>query len=450
MVTLYPYQQTGVEFLRKHRRAILGDEMGLGKTAQVLTALPTGRTVTSLATGRKVVLGPNPRTVVVCPASVRHVWANEAALWRPDLTVDVVETGKHAPTSADLTVISYDLFGRVRLPRPATIVCDEAHYLQSRNSRRTAAVYFGAGEAQARSAIRLWLLTGTPLWSRPRSLFPLLHLCAGTTLGRYTNYHRYAVQFCAGATVRRPRRGGFKNVFDDTGASNLEELRELLGPYLLRRLKADVLDELPGKTRQFIPINSKLSKAERELDALDFDSLGDNGLPPGPIATAVKETALLKVGSVAAHVRDVLANEDKVVVFAWNRAVMDALETALHDEYGVARIDGSTPAKSRPATIRSFQENTSASANRPRVFLGQTVAAGTGITLTAARVVVFAQPDWTPANLLQAEDRVHRIGQPDNVLVHYLVTRGSIEETMLSKVRDKLDTSGEVLGEERR
>ena len=427
---LYPFQQTGVEFLRRMPRAILADEMGLGKTAQVLSALD------------------GQRALVVCPASVRNVWSDEVTKWRPNLSVDVVESGKHRASGADITVISYDLFGKVQLKRPATIVCDEAHYLQSRNSRRTRSVYYGAGEAGSDRSPRLWLLTGTPLWSRPRSLFPLLHLCAGTTLGRYKDYHAYAVAFCNGRMVRRPRRGGaWSNVFDDTGASNLDKLHDLVAPYMVRRLKADVLADLPSKTRQFIPINSGLSKAEKDLGALDLDSLGDNGLPPGPIATAVKETALRKVGLALSHLHDVLANENKVVVFAWNLAVLDALQSGLA-EYGTVRIDGSTSPADRAAAVRLFQDTHSIA--NPRVFLGQTAAAGTGLTLTAARVAVFVQPDWTPATLLQAEDRIHRIGQDYPVLIQHLVTVGSVEETMLAKVRDKLDAASTVLREERR
>lgn len=409
--------------------------MGLGKTAQVLSAL-------------------HPQllpAVVVCPASVRQVWLDELAKWRPELTGAVYTSGYDAPQHlADLHVISYDLLGKVKLPRPKLLVCDEAHYLQGRDTRRTKIVTAGVGVTPTAASPRLWMLTGTPLWSRPRSLYPLLNLCAGGSIGSTHDYRAYAVRYCNGRMVRRPQRGGsWRQVFDDSGASNLDELHELLRPYMLRRLKAEVLD-LPNKTRQLVPFYTGLSKAEMDLrDELDLDSLGDNGLPPGPIATAVKDTAMRKVGAAVAHLHDVLANEHKVVVFAWNIEVLDALQDALGPTYGVARIDGSVSAQDRAAAVDRFQSREGV-ANPPRVFLGQIAAAGTGITLTAASVAVFVQPEWTPANLLQAEDRVHRIGQDKPVLIQYLVTRDSIEETMLAKAREKLDDAAAILKESRR
>lgn len=406
---LHPFQLEGREALRANRRFVLGDEMGLGKSAQVLAALDADRLP----------------AVVICPASVRLVWVDEIAKWRPGLSVDVVETGKHKPAGADVTVISYDLFGRVRLPRPRLIVCDEAHYLQSKDSRRTRTVVAAAGNATDPTCLPVWLLTGTPIWSRPRSLFPLLVLC-GLWPGGYWDY----AQHHCGASAR--------NSWDDSGATNIEELRARFAPRLLRRLKADVLAELPEKTRQVVKVSAGLSAAELEISPLDRASVRPGAMPAGPIATAVRETAMLKLPECLAHLRLLLESETKLVVFAWNRDVLDGLEAGL-GSYGVARIDGSTTSDARREAVHQFQTGS------PRVFLGQTVAAGTGLTLTASRVAVFVQPDWTPANLLQAEDRIHRIGQRYPVLVQYLVTRGSIEENMLAAVLKKAAVARRVV-----
>lgn len=408
-MNLYPFQVEGRDALHANRRFLLADEMGLGKSAQVLAALDQGTLP----------------AVVVCPASVRFVWADEVAKWRPELSVDVIASGKQAPAGADITVISYELFGRVRLRRPATLICDEAHYLQGRDTRRTRTVAGAAGKATDPDGLRVWLLTGTPIWSRPRSLFPLL-VVLGLWRGTYWEFAR---EFC-GATMA--------NGWDDTEATNLAGLRALLAPALLRRLKADVLDQLPDKVRQVVKVAGRLSDAEIEVGPFDPSNVRGGWIPPGPIATAIRETAMARLPETLAHLRLLLETEDKLVVFAWNRDVLDGLAAGL-DSYGLVRLDGATPLDARAAAVHDFQNG------RPRVFLGQTVAAGTGVTLTAARVAVFAQPDWTPANLLQAEDRVHRIGQRDAVLVQYLVTRGSIEERMLASVLKKARIAGEIV-----
>ncbi len=416
MLPLYPFQKDGRRALRAHPRFILADEMGLGKTVQVLAAL-------------RADFLP---VVVICPASVRLVWADEVAKWRPELSVDVITHGKQKATGADITVTSYELFGKVKTPKPNTVVCDEAHYLQNKDSQRTRRISTAVGAASGSDAMRVWLLTGTPLWSRPRSLYPLLYIT-----GAYLKpYHGYATQFCDAGQKYIP---GVGYAWDDSGASNLDELAEVVAPFMLRRLKADVLKELPEKQRQVIKTNTGLSHAEKDVKDFDPASVAEGTIPPGPIATAIRETALLKVPAVVDHVKMVLTSERKVVLFAWNRDVMDDLAAALAP-YGVARVDGNVTLPKRWAAVKAFQNNP-----RTRIFLGQTVAAGTGLTLTAANTVIFAQPDWTPANILQAEDRVHRISQTKKVLVQYLITRGSIEESMLSNVLSKMSIATAVL-----
>jgi len=413
MPDLYPFQVEGARFLRQHHRCILGDQMGLGKTPQALRALTADHFP----------------VVVVCPASVRNVWKQEAAIWRTRASVQVITNGRQEYNGSAITVISFALLGKVKMPRPKTMIVDEAHYCQSRLSTRTKTVWSSS------KGINLWLLTGTPMWSRPRSIYPLL-----TMVGAWKHsYHEFAVKFCNGGYVTKPVYGrGYVRVWDDSGASNLDELADISRQLLLRRLKADVLDDLPAKTRQVITVNHRLSDEEKKVGLFDFNTLKGGRIPPGPIATAIRETASWKLKSINDHIETILKSETKIIVFAWNRIIMDQIQQA-NLNYGVSRIDGSTKDADREDAVREFQSG------RNRIFLGNIAAAGTGITLTAASVVFFAQSTWTPAELSQAEDRAHRIGQRDNVTVQYMVTEGSIEQNMLMTVLAKMKIAEKVL-----
>jgi SNF2 family DNA or RNA helicase len=312
MMKLYKYQEEGVDFLRANTRCILGDQMGLGKTPQALMALEPD----------------DYPVVVVCPASVRMVWQQEAEKWLNGVSTQAIRTGKDIVTGADITIISYSLFGTITLKRPQTLIVDEAHYCQSRSTLRTQRI------AAASKGLTLWLLTGTPMWSRPRSLYPLLAMVGGWK----KTYKEFAMKFCAGGYMMKPIRGrGMTRVWDDSGSSNLGELALLVQPYILRRLKSDVLKELPPKTRQIITVKHRLSKEEKEMSGFDFKSLEGGVIPAGPIATAVKETALWKMKSINQHIVDLMESVDKIIVFAWNREVMTRIQNA-NKRYGLSLI----------------------------------------------------------------------------------------------------------------
>lgn len=374
--------------------------MGLGKTACVLVALRE----------RHLPL------LVVCPASVRMVWEAEVAKWRPDLSVVVIANGKQKPVPADITVVSYELSHRVKMATPAVVVFDELHYLQNRNARRTK-----WAAAAVEVVGRCWMLSGTPMFRSPRSLWAPMGMLGLLPPKYLSSYERYAYTFCGAYFLRAQRR------FDDRGASNLPHLRRLLEPGMFR-VEKSVL-RLPPKVRQVVRLNAQVSDAEHGLTLRD---LKKRNLVAGPVATAIKDTGLLKVQAAVAHIKDLLQVEDKLVLFAWNTDVLDALARELHG-YGVAMIDGRTSDSNRRAAVAGFQEGPA------RVFLGQIVAAGTGLTLTKASVAVFVQQDWTATTCLQAEDRVHRISQERPVLIQYMVTKGSIEENQVIGMVEQMD-----------
>jgi SWI/SNF-related matrix-associated actin-dependent regulator 1 of chromatin subfamily A len=256
-----------------------------------------------------------------------------------------------------------------------------------------------------------------------------------------------------------------KNRFgwDMDGASNLDELQnKLRESFMIRRLKKDVLLELPDKLRQIIALpenglasviksenlkikewEAALEAAQSRLDALD----GQEDTPE--YADAVRalnsavqaafaemsklrhDTALAKAPYVAEHVKGLLEEVDKIVVMAHHHDVVDILMDALAD-YTPVRLTGRDSISNKDAAVQAFQNDP-----KTRVFVGSILAAGVGLTLTAASTVVFAEMDWVPGNMSQAEDRLHRIGQKDSVLVQHVVVDGSLDARMAQILVEK-------------
>jgi SWI/SNF-related matrix-associated actin-dependent regulator 1 of chromatin subfamily A len=213
---------------------------------------------------------------------------------------------------------------------------------------------------------------------------------------------------------------------------------------MIRRLKKDVLTELPDKTRQVVEISSQgyekvLAKEQKRLsgykDQVKGLSLGVTDF--SEVARIRHETALAKVPAVVKHLKDLLEEQSKVVCFAWHRDVIEKINEAFKNSVVVT---GATPLKKRQEYIDRFQ----ADSNCCNLFIGNIMAAGTGITLTASSCVVFAELDWVPGNIAQAEDRCHRVGQSDNVLVQHVVLERSIDAyiaKMLVQKQEVIDTA---------
>jgi SWI/SNF-related matrix-associated actin-dependent regulator 1 of chromatin subfamily A len=394
MPGLRDYQRAALaRMLGEPERAdwMLADEPGLGKTA---TALSWLKAIDALG------------VLVVCPASLRLNWRREAAQWwdgwEPALGWEVR---------------SYEELVRdVRKLAPVeAVVFDESHYLKNPAAARTKAAF------QVRAARRLFL-TGTPVVNRPMDLWPTLHF-----LGLAGSRVDYGRRFCDGHLRRVYAKGGARTVWDFSGASDLEGLAALLAPVMIRRTKAEVLTELPPKTRQVVELS--VSGARRTVSTGMREALetwekwsGEQAFAPMPPALLTElarirlEDGLAKLPAVVSYLRDVvLEEEEKAVVFAWHREVLERLAEELPD---AVLLYGGMSDGAKDAAVRGFQEGGA------RVFCGQIQAAGTGLTLTAARTVVFAELDWVPGNMTQAEDRCHRLGQRDAVRVIHLVAEG--------------------------
>ena len=448
-----PFQRAGIAFGMGRDNVLIGDEMGLGKTIQAIGLINASEA---------------KRVLVVCPASLRLNWRNELAKW---LTVERtigIAIGKSYPADADIVIINYDIIhphaDALRAEEWDIMIADEVHYCKNEKARRT---QYTLGYTKAERKNGKWedvvkvapipakkrvFLTGTPIANRPIELWPIVN-----ALGAFDNFWGYAKRYCA---AYKGRYG-----WDMTGSSNLSELQEKLRTeVMVRRLKKDVLTDLPAKVRQVIeiPANGATAHVTAERDAWDAweDRIVDlrvavelakasddpadydhavaalrEGLKAafGEMSKLRHETAVAKIPHIVDHLKEALESTDKVVVMAHHHSVVDGLRAAL-DEADIQHVSltGADSLTARQAAVEAFQGDPTV-----QVFIGSIQAAGVGITLTAASHVIFAELDWVPANLSQAEDRCHRIGQTNSVLIQHLVLEGSLDAVMAKKIVEK-------------
>jgi SWI/SNF-related matrix-associated actin-dependent regulator 1 of chromatin subfamily A len=275
-------------------------------------------------------------------------------------------------------------------------------------------------------------LTGTPILNRPAEIFALLQALDPQT---WRSKSKFEKRYCAAAMTRWG--------WDASGASNLDELQQKLrSTIMIRRKKADVLKELPAKRRQVVilPSDSRemktILKEQKELleglelDGELLDNLNSQVGHFSELSALRKMIAMAKLPSVIDYLDNMIEEGiKKIVVFAHHHDVVDALM----DHYGAnaVRLDGRMNIDQKQQSIDAFQ-NTDV-----QIFVASIKAAGVGITLTAASHCVFAEISWTPADLSQAEDRLHRIGQLNSVSVQHLIVDGSLDAYMIETIIQK-------------
>lgn len=431
---LFRHQLEGIDFLlrpRPYRGALLADDMGLGKTRQALIAAHDAH--------------PQGRILVVCPASLKLNWEREihAVLGAQDVSI----LGRDEGLSR-WTIVNYDrlrshqnaLFGEDW----ACVIVDEAHYLKNRHSQRSLLVLGGDHRPRKRGKLpagrirglveraeRVILLTGTPITNRPLDLFPLLR-AIGHPLG--DDLMRYALRYCAAFQTEWG--------WDMGGASHLDELHAKLADVLLRRGKDEVLD-LPPKLRTYMPVEVDLVAYRQVwLDYVQRLAKRKRRMPRAMLLAEVAKlrhaAALAKIPAAIAHVEAVLEAGEKVIVFTCHTAVVEALMTRFGPE--AVRLTGEDGAAQRQAAVDAFQTEPGV-----RIFVGNLVAAGIGVSLTAATQVLFVDYSFVPAEHLQAEDRPYRIGQPNAVTVTYLSALGTLDEEIERLLAQKLAVVSEAI-----
>eukprot|EP01135_Chromosphaera_perkinsii_P011895 Nk52_evm12s2531 gene=Nk52_evmTU12s2531 len=414
-------------------RLLIGDEMGLGKTVEALSIAKYYQCDWPL--------------LVLCPGSLRLTWSCEIQKWLDidEDDIQVVMTGKTPISqSHQIVIFPYSLLMKYIAEDFAHFTCivaDECHFLKSKDAKRTKMALPILNRSK-----RAVLLSGTPSISRPIELHTLIQAVMRTNvLGSHT---AYAMRYCRAVQTAYG--------WDTNGNSCLAELNLILNHCMMvRRLKEDVLTELPEKVRQCIQVSvlskfkdsctrkKKAISKEGALSARDFTEMGGGGGFDNRrkmITELYKEAGEAKIPEVKAYLEVLMETRDqKVIVFAHHHEVIDAITEHLdakNCEY--ISITGKTDAGKRQAMCDRFQEQP----NCRFAVLG-IKAAGVGLTLTAASVVVFAELWWNAGDLVQAEDRAHRIGQRSCVNVKYILGKGTFDMSMWDIIQRKIDVVGQ-------
>lgn len=410
-LALYPFQEAGVAFLEAAGGcALVGDQMGLGKTVQALAWL--------------AMHGELRPAMVVVPSIVATNWEREARRWLPDDAEHVyrVRGGKDAvPAGTTVTVISYDLLWRRPkdfhgVSSPKVVIADECQYVKNFKTKRTQAVL----DLLERSKARFIALSGTPVLNRPSEFFTALKALRPS---RFRWWKAYTERYCGGHQTRFGYECG--------GATNTDELASELRDLMVRRLKSQVLKELPPKTRTdiWIDMDSKERALYRRAVTASYAGSGDH---LAAITAARKAVGSIKARHAVQWVQEYRDQGVPLVLFAHHRHVLDEIEEGCGAiGINVSRIDGTTPQERRGSIVDRFQDG------RVDVVLISIQAGSTGITLTRASDVLMVERSWTPAVEEQAEDRTHRIGQERAVQVRYLMLRKTIDDDMDRLLNDK-------------
>jgi len=390
------------------------------------------------------------KILVVCPAVARYHWAREVQRWfdqDADIKVVTSKLSKH-PALADIVIVSHDLLVSADTHTALLgeswdlLVIDEAHFLKSRGAKRTKAVYGSrcdlSGRALAAQAKRVWVLTGTPapnhageLWTHLRALYPsAIPGVNGTPMGE----NEFISQYCR--TAATPWG------LQVQGSKNMGALRTKMDGFFLRRLKKNVLTDLPAVTVGALPISLKRADGQGMNKVLSqypdaahlaeaAKTLTEDGLldflraNAAELATYRRHTGLLKLPVCLEWLKTEMGSTDKkFIVFAIHHAVIDGIVDHMA-AFNPVKIDGRDSARDRDNAEQKFTHDP-----RCKLFVGQITAAGTAITLTVASDVVFFEADWTPSNNYQALSRAHRFTQTRGVVARFLTLHNSIDDTI--------------------
>lgn len=434
-------QKEGIKFLLGRNGAILADGMGSGKTFQSVIA--------SIESGAKKIL-------IVCPTSTKINWKRELNFLGEE-DVAIINGNKYE--SAKYTIINYDILKNFHtlknektdgLPPNRELVeskfdlciIDEAHYLKNHKSIRGAimrelCVDYGID--------KVWLLTGTPVANRPMDFYNLLTLIKSPIV---KNWNYYVTRYCEGKQIRVKSKGGkTRKIWLTDGASNLEELSMKTRNILLRRLTNEFSD-MPEKV--VTPLYYDMTKNQES----EYKSLWDDYLleresqkKKGEVQKELVELSLLRkyiametIPKTIELVDNIISEGNKVVIFTC--FTEELLTLSEHYDKKCVIHYGEMSNNEKQESVDRFQKE-----GGPMVFIGNIMSAGVGITLTKANYMVFNSFDWVPGNIEQAEFRIYRIGQKNDVKIYYNLFNDTITTRMWETIKYKQNIINKILND---
>jgi SWI/SNF-related matrix-associated actin-dependent regulator 1 of chromatin subfamily A len=424
------HQKIAIEKLLANDKFILADDMGLGKT--------TSAVIASLESKARKIL-------IVCPASLKINWEREIKNYS-DRKVLIVE-GRKWGSTFDYYIINYDIIKNYHTTDKSEdsddykllvnanfdlAIVDEAHYISNSTANRTRLL-----NDVLETIPKVWLLTGTPMTSRPINYFNLLKIVESPLT---LNWQTYVRRYCKGFQFSV----GNRRVWNTSGASNLDELRERTKNVVLRRMKTDILD-LPEKivTPVFVELTSKMYDEELE----EFTRISNDKKDDETISVTLNR--LMKIRQLISYekipytcelIDKCLEQGKKVIILTNFTMTLDML----HEKYkkNSVTLDGRMSKDKRQDSVDRFQND-----DKIKIFIGNIKAAGVGITLTAAEVVIMNDLSFVPADHSQGEDRAYRYGQKNSVLVYYPVFENTIEKVIYNILQKKKNVIDQVMGD---
>lgn len=421
---LYPFQAAGVEAItrqfRMGRKAVLlAEQQGLGKSFE------------SIAVANEMGF---ENLLVVCPASLRLNWVNELSKWHM-INSDAIPilSGKDGFDLDRSVVTSYELIDNVMGYNPDFIIIDECHRIKSLTARRTQKI-LGNNRKNIKGlvdkAAPVILLSGTPAPNgKPHELWPILYKLAGGVIG-YLRYFSFIKKYCSWADTGQEIliTGASKNTSDELS------VRLRGSGFMIRRLKADVLADLPAKRFKLVvfPADARLCNIIEKEQEFSAEEIIKHGVPLGSALPELRrEMGIAKVPQSVDYIKLLLeGGDEKVVVFAHHRQVVEELTQHLSN-FNPGIIYGGISSVQKQKTVERFQTDLSM-----RVIIGNE-AMEEGLTLTASNILVSVEPEWVPAKEMQRADRLHRIGQTKTVEIHILVVERSIDARILGSATYK-------------
>jgi hypothetical protein len=404
----------------------------------IVTHNTTSAVIGALESGAKKIL-------IVCPASLKINWQREIKNYS-DRKVLIVE-GRKWGSTFDFYIINYDIIKNYHTTDKSEdsddykllvnegfdlAIVDEAHYISNTTANRTRLL-----NDVLEKIPKVWLLTGTPMTSRPINYFNLLKIVdSPLTL----NWQHYVRRYCKGYQFSV----GNRKVWNTSGASNLDELRERTKSYVLRRMKTDILD-LPEKiiTPVFVELNSKMYDEELE----EFTRITNDKKDSETISVTLNR--LMKIRQLISYekipytcelIDKCLDQGKKVIVFTNFTMTLDMLQEKYKKNSVI--LDGRMTKERRQEAVDRFQNE-----DKIKVFISNIIAGGVGITLTAAEVVIMNDLSFVPAHHSQAEDRAYRYGQKNSVLVYYPVFENTVEKIIYNILQKKKNIIDQVMGD---